>query len=86
MTGQVGAATGPLHWALAAQRLRHDARPPNSILSWVLDEGEEVAAVALERTIRTLRTGPTGKAHPLNSGNGAATQTFSARFLQSKES
>lgn len=86
MTGQVGAATGPLHWALAAQRLRHDARPPNSILSWALDEGEEVAAVALERTIRPLRTGPTGKAHTLNSGNGAATLTYSARFLQSKES
>lgn len=83
MTGQVGAATGPLHWALAAQRLRHDARPPNSILSWALDEGEEVAAVALERTIRIRST---RNAYPIHSGNGAATQTFSARFLQSKES
>lgn len=83
MTGQVGAATGPLHWALAAQRLRHDARPPNSILSWVLDEGEEVAAVALERTICVQST---RNAYPIHSSNGAATQTFSARFLQSKES
>lgn len=51
VTGQVGAATGPLHWALAAQRLWHEPQGPNAILSWALSPDTEAAAVALERTV-----------------------------------
>lgn len=81
--GQVGAATGPVHWALAAQRVRHDARAPNSILSWALDEGTAAAAIALERTIGT--TAPTqGRPGAQSPGTGAAAPTYSARFLQNK--
>lgn len=59
VTGYIGAATAPVHWALAAQRLRHDRQPPNSILSSVLDPGHMAAAVALERTLkRTPRRAP----------------------------
>lgn len=81
--GQIGAATGPVHWALAAQRLRHDARPPNSILSWALDEGTPAAAVALERTIGTAAA---AQAQPgaQGRGTGATAPTYSARFLQNK--
>ncbi|MCL1961069.1 MAG: hypothetical protein FWG56_04715 [Desulfovibrionaceae bacterium] len=55
VTGQVGAATAPLHWALAAWRLKVDARPPNSVMSSVLDDGPWAAAVALERSLRGSR-------------------------------
>ena len=51
VTGQVGAATAPLHWALTAMRLRVDVTPPNSVLSSVLDDGPWAGAVAMERTI-----------------------------------
>lgn len=53
VTGYIGAASAPVHWALAAQRLRHDPQPPNSVLSCILDPGTAAAAVALERTLRT---------------------------------
>ncbi|GKS94134.1 hypothetical protein [Acidovorax sp. SUPP2825] len=82
--GQVGAATGPVHWALAAQRLRHDARPPNSILSWALDEGTAAAAVALERTIGT--EAPPHRRTPAHGHDtGAVATTYSARFLQNEK-
>lgn len=80
VTGQVGAATGPLHWALAAQRLWHDPQGPNSILSWALSPATQAAAVALERTIRAERL--RGGAGP-NTGDSdpPAVRTFSVRFL-----
>jgi hypothetical protein len=52
VTGQVGAASAPLHWALAAQRLKVDATPPNSVLCSLLDDGPWAGAVALERSIQ----------------------------------
>ncbi|WP_026433627.1 hypothetical protein [Paracidovorax oryzae] len=80
--GQVGAATGPVHWALAAERAWHDERPPNSVLSWALDEGSGAAAVALERAV----TLPGRRdAHPATASDGAAVdtvRTYSSRFLQ----
>ncbi|AVS75404.1 hypothetical protein [Paracidovorax cattleyae] len=80
--GQVGAATGPVHWALAAERAWHDERPPNSVLSWALDEGSGAAAVALERTV----TLPGRRdVHPATASGGAAVdavRTYSSRFLQ----
>lgn len=51
VTGQVGAATAPLHWALAAMRLKVDESPPNSVLSTVLDDGLWAGSVAMERTL-----------------------------------
>lgn len=81
--GQVGAATGPVHWALAAQRVRHDARAPNSILSWSLDEGTAAAAVALERTLPTEAAAQRSPSAP-SAGTGPAAPTYSARFLQNK--
>lgn len=51
VTGQIGAATAPLHWALATMRLQVDATPPNSVLSSVLDDGPWAGAVAMERTL-----------------------------------
>ncbi|WP_320200715.1 hypothetical protein RMR16_025220 (plasmid) [Agrobacterium sp. rho-13.3] len=82
--GQVGAATGPVHWALAAQRLRHDARPPNSILSWALDEGTAAAAVALERTIGTVAA-PHRRPPAHGHDTAAVATTYSARFLQNEK-
>lgn len=80
--GQVGAATGPVHWALAAERAWHDERPPNSVLSWALDEGTGAAAVGLERTV----TLPGRRdVHPATASGGAAmdtVRTYSSRFLQ----
>jgi hypothetical protein len=51
VTGQIGAASGAVHWALAVQRLRHDKQVPNSILAWALDAHTATGAVALERTL-----------------------------------
>ncbi len=79
--GQVGAATGPVHWALAAERAWHDERPPNSVLSWALDEGTGAAAVALERTV----TGPGRRDTHREAASGAeldTVRTYSSRFLQ----
>lgn len=79
--GQVGAATGPVHWALAAERAWHDERPPNSVLSWALDEGTGAAAVALERTV----TRPGRRDTHREAASGAeldTVRTYSSRFLQ----
>jgi len=79
--GQVGAATGPVHWALAAERAWHDERPPNSVLSWALDEGTGAAAVALERTV--TRPGKRDTHREAASGAELDTvRTYSSRFLQ----
>lgn len=81
--GQVGAATGAVHWALAAQRLRHDKTAPNSLLSWALDAGDLAAAVALERTIydeealATIEQNNQARRRSLTE----TVKTFSARFL-----
>ncbi|GKT26703.1 hypothetical protein [Acidovorax sp. SUPP3334] len=82
--GQVGAATGPVHWALAAQRVRHDARAPNSILSWTLDEGTAAAAIALERTIGT-EAPPRRRTPAHGHDTGAQAMTYSARFLHNEK-
>lgn len=83
--GQIGAATGAVHWALAVQRLRHDEKAPNSILSWALDAGDLTAAVALERSIYNEQA-LAAKAHtrPHRGGPDTAGKTFSARFLSKK--
>ncbi|MVT36584.1 hypothetical protein GO497_00825 [Acidovorax citrulli] len=79
--GQVGAATGPVHWALAAERAWHDERPPNSVLSWALDEGTGAAAVALERTV--AMPDRTGTRSPIDgSVVMEPVRTYSSRFLQ----
>ncbi len=80
--GQVGAATGPVHWALAAERAWHDERPPNSVLSWALDEGTGAAAVALERTV--TRPGRPNAQPQAANGDAAmdTVRTYSSRFLQ----
>ena len=81
--GQVGAATGAVHWALAAQRLQHDKTAPNSLLSWALDAGDLAAAVALERTIYNeqalvaIEQTNKAKRHILTE----TVKTYSARFL-----
>ncbi|SFD47306.1 hypothetical protein [Paracidovorax konjaci] len=83
--GQVGAATGPVHWALAAQRVLHDLHPANSILSWTLDEGTEAAAVALERTLQHPRA-HTAQGHAAEAGSHPEqVRTYSARFLQNNQ-
>jgi hypothetical protein len=81
--GQVGAATGAVHWALAAQRLRHDKTAPNSLLSWALDAGELTAAVAMERTIYNDETlAAIEQENRLRRRSHSDTvKTFSARFL-----
>ncbi|MBU1350519.1 MAG: hypothetical protein KKB95_01350 [Gammaproteobacteria bacterium] len=83
--GQVGAATGAVHWALAAQRLRHDKNAPNSLLSWALDAGELAAAVAIERTIHDETLTATEQQSRLQGRSHTETaKTFSARFLNKK--
>ena len=83
--GQVGAATGAVHWALAAQRLRHDKTGPNSLLSWALDAGEPAAAVAIERTIYDETLADIDQQSVLRRSSDAETaKTFSARFLNKK--
>jgi len=84
--GQIGAATGAVHWALAAQRLRHDKTSPNSLLSWALDAGELAAAVAMEKTnysdeALAAMAYQHCQAHV---GDTETQRTFSARFLNNK--
>lgn len=83
--GQIGAATGAVHWALAAQRLRYDKTAPNSVLSWALDAGELAAAVAMERTIYDEDLAGVDQQSRLQRGSQSEnTKTFSARFLNKK--
>ncbi len=83
--GQVGAATGAVHWALAAQRLRHDQTAPNSALSWALDAGDLAAAVALERCIYSEEAlAEKDRNRPRAGSSTGAVQTYSARFLNTK--
>jgi hypothetical protein len=49
--GQVGAATVPLYLALAAQRCLKDRRPPNTVLTWVIEAGVLSGAAVLERAV-----------------------------------
>ncbi|AVS66201.1 hypothetical protein C8245_11420 [Paracidovorax avenae] len=79
--GQVGAATGPVHWALAAERAWHDERPPNSVLSWALDEGSGAASVALERTV-ALRDQPKARSRMDDGVAMEPVRTYSSRFLR----
>lgn len=83
--GQIGAATGAVHWALAAQRLRHDKTAPNSFLSWALDAGELAAAVAIEKTIHDETLAAIEQQNRLQRRSHVETaRTFSARFLNKK--
>lgn len=79
--GQVGAATGPVHWALAAERAWHDERPPNSVLSWAIDEDSGAASVALERTV-ALPDRPGSRSRTDESTAMEPVRTYSSRFLQ----
>ena len=55
--GQVGAATVPLYLALAAQRCLKDRRPPNTVLTWVIDAGVLSGAAVLERAVAAQAAG-----------------------------
>lgn len=48
-TGQIGAATAPVYWAMAAQRLRRSAHAPARILCCLSDPGRHAGAVAVQR-------------------------------------
>jgi hypothetical protein len=50
MLGQIGAASGPLGWILAAIMHTHRIHPLNTLLNWSIDPAGKTAACVMERS------------------------------------